>query len=408
MRKILVTICAFSILIGCVSETKNNEKTAFRIPGEFEAQEAIWLGYRSARERKYFENDGLKILKALNPYIKVNLIVEGEDLFLEGKQMFEEMGLDTTKIEIFYQKPTDAWYRDMGPIFGILNGSELAMANFGFKDKDLDSVRTDIANRMGLKSISSSLVMDGGSFETNGQGILILCETVTLKQNPDWSKEEIETELITKFGIEKIIWIPFGLVDDPDGVNQIYESYYGRGVNGHTDEVVRFVNDSTLMLTWVTQKEAQHHGIDSINFNRLNKIYNILDSTLQNMEKNFKIIKVPHPNPDPFQMVVDSTKFRFGVPYSMFNKKLGLKHGDTINWTGARSYMNFVISNKVVLIPQFWEAGKPMALKAEDSIAKEVFKSVYPKRDIIGIPLNELKWVGGGMHCRYQSQPKLD
>lgn len=408
MKSIIAVLILIMFLTGCISPSNETYNPDFRIPGEFEPHQAIWLGYRSMRERGYFEEDGLKILKALNPYVKVNLVVEGEELFREGKRLFDEMGLDTTKIEIFYQEPTDAWYRDVGPIFGILRNNELAMADFRFKYEDLDHVKRDIAQRLGIKSISTQLVMDGGSFEPNGKGIVILCESITLPQNPNLTKEEIENELESKFGIRQVIWMQKGLIDDSDGPGQIYGSYYGRGTGGHTDEFVRFANDTTVLLTWVTEQEAKQHPIDSINFVRLSYNYKILDSTLNSSDKKYTIIKVPHPNPDPMELIIDSTQFSFGVPYVVFNKRLGLEHGDTVNWLGARSYMNFVMSNDVVLIPQFWEEGRSNLIKVEDSIALNTFKSVFSNRDVIGIPLDELKWVGGGMHCRYQSEPKME
>ncbi|MEM0933679.1 MAG: agmatine deiminase family protein, partial [Bacteroidota bacterium] len=129
---------------------------------------------------------------------------------------------------------------------------------------------------------------------------------------------------------------------------------------------------------------------------RLKTNYNILKKAKDHTGRSFNVIKVPHPDPDPEPWVADKEK-----------KEFGILPGDSLYWLGARSYMNFVFCNELVLIPAYWEKGKPEALRSEDDEALQIFKQVFPNRKIIPIQLNELKWEGGGMHCRYQSQPKL-
>jgi len=97
----------FAFLLSC-QITDTSSTNPIRIPGEFEPQEAIWLGYRSIREEGYFEEETHKILRAIDSKIKVNLVVEGDSLIPEGKTKLHEMGFDTTRISLFIQESTDA------------------------------------------------------------------------------------------------------------------------------------------------------------------------------------------------------------------------------------------------------------------------------------------------------------
>ena len=95
------------------------------------------------------------------------------------------------------QEPTDAWYRDNGPIFGLDSVEELTILGFQNISEVLAENRKDIAQRMNIAYFQSDIVMEGGSFESNGHGTVILCEQVTLRQNPNWTKQQIENELRT-------------------------------------------------------------------------------------------------------------------------------------------------------------------------------------------------------------------
>ena len=268
--KYLITSIFLMVIISC----QMNDPTgmdSIRIPGEFEPQEAIWLGYRSVREEGYFENETYKILSAISPTIEVNLIVEGDSLIPEGKMKLQNMGFDTSKINLIIQEPTDAWYRDNGPIFGIKAEQALFVAGFQNKYERLTPNRKAVADHLGIEYIPSEVVMVGGSFETNGSGTVILCEQVTLRENPTLTKDKIEKELKEKFNLQTVIWMKEG-VDPLGSFNRIVGNYYGRGTGGHTDEFVRFANDSTILISWITEEEAKNHPVDSLLHFRLSRV----------------------------------------------------------------------------------------------------------------------------------------
>ena len=414
----VVSLFFFSLfLLDCSSNHSEIERYSIRIPGEFEDQEAIWLGFRT-NETEAFDSISLEIVKALNPYIQLRLIVEHDSLLRQGKALFDQIGLDTSKIELFYQTPTDGWFRDPGPIFGLTSENKLAIADFKYTNyknihpNSIDSVAIakegidrDIANRLGLPLIKSIVTMEGGSFETNGKGILIQCEDVTLNRNPHLSKKEIEKDFSTNFNMSKVIWLPTGIAEDPLKFEQIHGNYFGIGAGGHTDEFVRFANDSTILLSWVEEEEVNNHIIHSLNYEVLTKNFEILKESRNENGRPFKIIKIPHPEPIVREFILNSDALNstMGEKYS---KEFGFEVNDTIKLVAASSYLNFLISNEVVIIPKYWKEGESQIVNEKDIRVKAIFTTMYPDKEIIAINPAILNWNGGGIHCRYQSEPK--
>jgi agmatine deiminase len=417
MKQIVKIFLVLSTLISCDFKRGNEHNIPLRIPGEFEPQQAIWLGFRSAEDGIDDKSDSLsiEIIKALNPYIPINLIIEHDSLLPEGKTYFLQWDIDTGKINIIVQSPTDIWFRDPGPIFGITPDNRLAIADFKYtnysnvppdsistKAKEQEAIDRNIAERLGIPSIASKVALEGGTFEPNGRGELILCETITLGRNPHLSKKEIELDFHANFGIQKIIWLPTGLTEDPLNMKRIYKNYWGLGTGGHTDEFVRFANDTTILLAWVEEDEVYEHWLHKMNQPILSTSYDILIKSKTLNNQGYKIIKIPVPEPIVTEEIVDSTIWT--------NKWLAyyqLNHGDTLKWIAASSYLNYIITNEVVIIPAYWKSGKSLKIKEKDQKVVNIFKELYPMRKIIQLDPTQLNFQGGGMHCRYQPEPKI-
>jgi len=411
------------VITGCNTNFPEEHNGPIRIPGEFEPHQALWLGYKTA-EAKGDDSAAVavseKMIMALNPYIHLNLVVEHDTLFPEGMAYFENLGLDTSRMNIFYQSPTDEYYRDPGPIFGYTPKGDLAIADFRYtmymnvipdsvSEYALghDGIDRDVARRLELPIVKSMVAIEGGAFETNGKGTLIQCEDITLKRNPHLTREEIEADFRKNFGITQVIWLPSGVVDDPHNLERLYDNYWGFGTGGHTDEFVRFANDSTILLAWIDENEKDSHKLHAMNYEILSNNYHILSSHRNTDENPFKIIKVPHPEPEFEQWVADSTEGGMAEWWSYYKAK-GISSGDTIQWVAASSYLNYLITNGIVIIPQYWEEGKPEIVKEKDRQVWTIFEKLYPEKEVVGINPLTFNFEGGGMHCRYQSEPLLE
>ena len=149
MSKLLYILFALCIS-SCTSGNENKvkvEKGPIRIPGEFEEQSKIWLGYKTSDIREYAYDSliTMNLITKLNPHINLCLLVEHDSLLNNNKSYFHELGLDTLKIEIIIQSPTSAWYRDPGPIFGFNSDQKLVIADF--KYTNYENVRPELISQ---------------------------------------------------------------------------------------------------------------------------------------------------------------------------------------------------------------------------------------------------------------------
>src|SRR5207342_3976163 len=89
-----------------------------------------------------------------------------------------------------------------------------------------------------VESFTPEMVLEGGSIDVNGQGLLLTTEECLLSpiqaRNPDLSREEIERRLRDYLGAERVIWLKNGIAGDD--------------THGHVDDLARFVNPETVVL----------------------------------------------------------------------------------------------------------------------------------------------------------------
>ncbi|GAB5563249.1 MAG: agmatine deiminase [Winogradskyella sp.] len=412
MKQIIITILAILVLSACQTN-ETSHQNSIRIPGEFEPHEAIWLGYRTLEGYGNYDKDSitLAIIKAIHPHVKLNLIVEHDSLAPNAKDSLFTKGIDTTNISLIYQSPTDVWYRDPGPVFATRNG-ELKVIDFkytGYDNVPPDSIKDwaktheaidrQIAQRLKIETLDSKVALEGGAFETDGQGTVIQVENVTLKRNPHLTKQDIEADYKKCCGISNVIWLPSGIAEDPLNFERITGNYLGYGTGGHTDEFVRFANATTILLAWVDEAEKDLNPVNQLNYEILSENYDILSRSTNVKGEPYTIIKVPHSNP---QIEVERVTNQWSKKAKEY---FNLEEGDTVNMVHASSYLNYLLTNKVIILPQY---GDEMGKKSKkDAAVRVIFEELYPNKKIIGINPISLNRQGGGMHCRYQTQPKI-
>ncbi|MBK9398573.1 MAG: agmatine deiminase family protein [Saprospiraceae bacterium] len=73
----------------------------------------------------------------------------------------------------------------------------------------------------------------------------------------------------------------------------------------------------------------------------------------------------------------------------------------------ALSYLNFIITNKVIIGQRCWREGMPLELKSKDEKAAQILQSVFPNRKVIMIDALAVNLGGGGIHCISMQQPAL-
>jgi len=96
----------FAFLLSCQIKEIASVNT-IRIPGEFEPQEAIWLGFKTIENGGRGDSITTEIIRAIHPYVDVKLVIENDTLVGDVFAELHEEGIDTTNIELIFQAGTD-------------------------------------------------------------------------------------------------------------------------------------------------------------------------------------------------------------------------------------------------------------------------------------------------------------
>jgi len=342
-----------------------------KMPAEWEAHEATWLAWPHNPETwpgrlKFIPQVWIQMIKALHVHETVHLLVNDTEMEKGVQLRLQRADIDLTKVR-FHKIPTnDCWLRDSGPTF-VRTVSDLSDRSDSSDKKiaavcwifnswgekwppwNLDQeVSRRVVQSIGLSGLEPGIVLEGGSIEVNGEGVLLTTESCLLKRNSHLRKEDIEKHLISFLGVKKIIW----LTGSPP---------QGDDTDGHIDNLARFVSSGTIVAPLSKDSSDPDHLSQAENLEALKK-----GTALSG--KSFSVIPLPSPRvlgPD--------------------QRKL------------PASYANFYIANGVVLLPVFHVP--------EDEEAIRILKPHFPKRRIVPIDVRDLVIGFGGIHCVTQQQP---
>ena len=340
------------------------------MPAEWEPHKGTWLAWPHLED--HWPGKFEKIPPVYAEIVSA-LLEGGEEVFIcvndeamekTAREILEQKFKNTgqniavafSKIK-FFQIPTDAsWSRDHGPIFVRDKTGQLIIEDWIFNawgdqwphDKD-DIVPQKIAEQLKMPIITPGIVLEGGSIDVNGKGLLLTTTQCLLNKNrnPHLTQKQIEKYLHDYLGAEKILWLGEGIIGDD--------------TSGHIDDIARFTDANTIVCAVEENPKDENYEILKKNFEDLKRM------TDQN-GKPLKIVAIPMPEP----VICEDCRL-------------------------PASYANFYIANKAVLVPIF--RGK------NDERALKILAELFPTRKIIGIDCVDLVWGLGTIHCSTQQQP---
>ena len=371
----VISTLAFLILItSCKSR---EDKSVFYHPAEFEAQNAICFVWST----DYYEIIP-KLAGIVSKQDQVTLYINDKVRDTESiLKIIEGWGGNRDHIQFVRLNTSldNIWIRDFGPCYMINRSGESKLVKFNYFWSDYDFIES-LASNSGIPVIYSPINSTGGSREVNGKGTMILCEAHEMEVNQGKSKAEIEKEMIEKLGQQKIIWLKQGIPQDDSFLSgPLYDEIYPKGVHGHVDEFCRFVNPNTLLISSVTGEEAKEHPVYKEAKKRLDENYEILVNSTDQDGKALKVIKVPM------------------APVIIHDRRAGPEKQII---TSVTSYMNFIISNSLIVLPSYVSANsvnKELIRKEEKLLT--IIKEVFPSREIIKVRADTLNYYSGGFHC---------
>ena len=344
----------------------NNYK--YRLPAEWEPHHATWIGWphnKSDWPGKFTSIPFVyaEIVKYLSRSEKVHILIQSTEHKLRAEKVLNSSDVNLKNVKYFIKKTNRGWLRDSGPFF-VKGNDKDSVIDFKFNawakydDYKLDDkIPQFISNRLKLERFTAEyngkqVVLEGGSIDVNGKGILITTEECLVDQdiqvrNPELTKQDYFQIFKKYFGINKVIWLGKGIVGDD--------------THGHVDDICRFVNDDTVVIA--QEKNSSDDNYKTLNENR-ERLQNI---TIQNGAR-LNIVDLPMPS--------------------------------KIIYKGERlpaSYANFYISNNAVLVPIFNDA--------KDNIALGILSELFNDRKVVGIHCGDLIWGLGAIHCLTKEQP---
>ena len=276
-------------------------------------------------------------------------------LFCNSRDMVECKKIVSNTNIYFIDVPLDdSWMRDIAPIF-LRNFNQLESISFEFNGYGKypnfcndNKISNFISDRLNIKYLKSNIVLEGGAITYDEEGNLFTTESVLLNKNRNnhLSKIQFEDELIRLLGVNKVIWLPEGLVGDD--------------TDGHIDNLLCPVGNKNYLLASTDNKDDEN--------------FNILKNNKILIKDYFKdsanIIDIPIPDP------------------IIFN---GIKL--------VSSYINFYYTENKIILPKF--------IVPQDQIVYEIFTSLFPDKSIIMLDTRNINYGGGNIHCVTMNVPKI-
>lgn len=394
-----------------------------RQAGEFEKQARVWLIWSPLDHVTDMTNEDvtLRIIDALAPHVKIIVTVQNDSLLQRAKDAIPAELVSSGQVELKLMPSEELWVRDMGPNFVELSNGEKAIADFNFDawgytphdnmdDYTITMEKYDeaVGEMMGLKVISTDMYSEGGNRELNGKGTIMMNEVVEMGRNTNLSKEQIENEFRRVLGVTNFVWLTKGVVEDDHTFLGPIDVEGGKAytvitTNGHIDEFARFVNANTILLADVPEEDLDD-PVAAENKKRMDINYEILKKAVDQDGKPFNIVRIPTPHTilrsmepgDPVYDYISTLEYQDGSEFPV---------GEKITTIAASSYLNFLISNNVIVAQKYWKEGMDEAVKARDEEVKKILQEVFPKREIIMINAMPVNWGGGGVHCISMQEP---
>ena len=335
------------------------------MPAEWEPHAATWVAWPHQQDDWPGKFEAIpwvytEIVRLLSQSEPVKILVHNE---LAVRATLEKQNPDWSRITLIPLQTNRSWIRDYGPIFvrdedgrqTVLDWQFNAWAKYDNWDAD-NRVTQQLAKLLDWRVSSpvakgKRVVLEGGSIDVNGQGLLLTTEECLLSpvqaRNPDFTRFEIEQVFADYLGVEKVLWLGRGIEGDD--------------THGHVDDLARFVSEDCIVT--VVEKDESDPNYEPLREN-LERLQGMTDLAGEKLE----IVPLPMPNP--------------------------------VFFDGQRlpaSYANFYVANTTVLVPTFNDPNDRAALGR--------LQDLFPDRKVIGIHSVDLVWGFGTLHCLTQQQP---
>jgi len=320
----------------------------FRQPAEWAPHRLVWIGFPSHAELWADLEAARDEAAAFAQAVHADGV--GEEVRLVAADPESARAANRCPFATIVQEPFgDIWLRDTAPLM-VTDGRALAARSFRFNGwggkyayEGDDTLGPRLADTLDMDTERFDWVLEGGAIDVDGTGLAVTTEQCLLNpnRNPGLGRAEIEARLRSDLGIERLLWLGEGLINDH--------------TDGHVDNLARFVAEGRLAIPEAT-------GADDPNAS----IY--VDA--RRRAEAFGVEVVPLPSPGRVE-----------------------QDGALV----PASYMNFYIGNAAVVVPLYGAAN--------DDAAVAAVQALFPGRRAVGLRADHVLTGGGSFHCISQQVP---
>ncbi len=307
---LLASLSAWSpIVLSAMSEA---QAPPYTTPSEFESQDFVrmtwsenrWLGGPPMSETM------IELVKAVAPHAKVRLLYSEWTSWLEQRTatkpqrtaeeararligILREAGADIARVELVYSSYLSGAIQDPGPFFLRDAHGSMAIADYNswHPRPEVEGLDRMLASNLGLPTVRSEVVSDGGNRQSNGRGTLLLGEAYELSVNPGMTRGEIEREHLRVHGASKVIWLKHGPAEEEHG--RLQDGRWAIGTGGHIDVFARFADERTVLLPEVPEADRECDPILAETHRRMEENLAILSAATDQDGRPLRILRVP-------------------------------------------------------------------------------------------------------------------
>ncbi|KAF9933663.1 hypothetical protein FBU30_004906 [Linnemannia zychae] len=373
-----------------------------RVHAEWEPHQRILMSWptRWGGLTLKYQGDIARVAQAISKFEDIQMLVPPSHLDEARKMVGEGQGLH--RIEFLPIPVDDLWARDFTPMYLTRpkegGGNELVGVDYNFNgwgdkvphqnmsrasERLIDYWNTN-NNNAHVTRIISKMVTEGGAVESDGQGTLMMTESsvVNDNRNPNKTRAQLEKTFQDELGIQKVIWI--------------------KGLKGyditdsHIDALARFVAPGVVMISRPPPKSETQGLFHTKRFQAWREQYDqaisVLSSATDARGQPIRIIDIPEPMPSKTRRVPPEEVKMY--------QELGVQECEPDGSGGINTYLNFLIVNGGVVMPQFGD-------EEADAEAKRIIEEFFEGREVVSVSIDYLVKGGGGIHCSTHDVPAI-
>jgi agmatine deiminase len=323
----------------------------FRQPPEWAPHQWVWIGFPS-HEDLWLEDLAAARAEVAAFARAVWADGAGEEVRLVAADpAAARAAREAAPFATIVQEPFgDIWLRDTGPIV-VKDGGRRRARTFRFNGwggkyelEGDDTLGLRLAETADMEAARHGWVLEGGAIDADGTGLAVTTEQCLLNpnRNPGLDKPAVEARLKDDLGLERILWLGEGLLNDH--------------TDGHVDNLARFVGEGRLAIPVPAGGDDPNAAAWGDAWARA---------------RAFGLEPVPVPSPGKM-----------------------LRDGGIV----PASYMNFYIGNAAVVVPVYGAAND------DDAVA--AIGALFPGREAVGLRADHVLTGGGSFHCISQQVPE--